>query len=163
VAQLADDYGTQESLMISPGMFREFFKPRYTRLIQFIKSKTAAKVFLHCDGAIKRLIPDFIEMGIELLNPLQPTAKDMALEKIKKDFGDQLSFHGAIDNQQVLASGTKQDVQMAVRQAIASLAPGGGYILAAAHIIEPDVPVENIFTMFDTAHTAGKYPIHSQA
>lgn len=159
VAQLADDYGSQNNLLISPQIFNEFFKPRYERLIKFIKSKTEAKIFLHCDGAISKLIPDLIEMGIEILNPIQPTAKGMEPENLKVKFGGQLVFHGAIDNQQLLTKGTVQDVNHAVRHVLATLAPGGGYILSAAHIIEPDIPLENILSMFDTAQTEGIYPI----
>ncbi len=151
MVQLADDFGTQRSLMISPRLFREMFKPRYAELIRSIKARTAAKVFLHCDGAITPLIPDFIEMGIDVLNPLQPTASGMEPERIKAAFGDRLVFHGAIDNQQLLPHGTPEEVRAAVRRAVSALAPGGGYILAAAHLIEPDIPPANVLAMYDAA------------
>jgi uroporphyrinogen decarboxylase len=161
IAQLSDDYGTQNSLLISPALFREFFKPRYTYLIDFIKDRTDAKVLFHSDGAVFDLIDDFIDIGVDVLNPLQPTASGMDPVRIKNAYENQLTFHGAIDNQQLLPKGSVEEVQAAVKQVIEALAPGGGYILAAAHIIEPDVPVENILAMFDTATTYGTYPIES--
>jgi len=162
IVQLADDFGTQNSLLISRALFEEFFEPRYRRLINLIKSRTNAKVFLHCDGAIFELIEDFVDMGVEILNPLQPTAEGMDPTRIKDAYGDRLAFHGAIDNQHLLPRGSVQEVQQAVKRVIDALAPGGGYILAAAHIIEPDVPLENIMAMFDTAREHGVYPIGSR-
>jgi len=161
IAQLADDFGTQENLLISPALFREVFKPRYKYLINFMKNRTDAKVFFHCDGAISDLIEDFIDIGVDILNPLQPTAKGMDPAHIKNAYGDRLVFHGAIDNQQLLPYGSIEDVRATVRRVIKTLAPGGGYILAAAHVIEPDVPLENILAMFDTARVYGVYPIDS--
>ncbi len=108
MVQLADDFGTQRSLLISPRVFREMFKPRYAELIRHIRRFTGAKVFLHCDGAITPLIEDFIEIGVQVLNPLQPTAAGMDPAAIKARFGDRLAFHGAIDNQQLLPNGTPE-------------------------------------------------------
>lgn len=159
IVQLADDFGTQDSLIISPELFREFFKPRYTDLIRFIKERTAAKVFFHCDGAIFRLLDDFAEMGVEILNPLQPTAEGMDPAEIKDRYGKIFCFHGAIDNQHLLPEGTPDEIQEAVQSVIQALAPGGGYILASAHVLQPDIPDENILVMFDAAHTYGQYPI----
>ena len=159
MVQLADDFGAQKSLMISPRTFRQFFKPRYTQLINAIKKRTRARVFLHCDGAILKLIPDFIEMGVEVLNPLQPTAEGMDPLPIKELYGKHLAFHGAIDNQQLLVKGSPEQVSRQVRHTIQALAPGGGYILAAAHLLEPDMPVENMMAMFSAAKTYGAYPI----
>ncbi len=159
MVQLADDFGAQKSLMISPRTFRQFFKPRYARLINAIKKRTQARVFLHCDGAILKLIPDFIEMGVEVLNPLQPTADGMDPLTIKALYGNDLAFHGAIDNQQLLVKGSPAQVSQAVHQTIQALGPGGGYVLAAAHLLEPDMPVENIMAMFSAAKSYGAYPI----
>ncbi|MBN1264975.1 MAG: hypothetical protein JXA25_05735 [Anaerolineales bacterium] len=151
MVQLADDFGTQTSLLISPALFREFFKPRYTELIRFIRGRTNAKVFFHCDGAIIPIIPDLMEMGVDVLNPLQPGAQGMNPGAIKALYGDKLVFHGAIDNQKLLPQGTPSEVRTRVRQVVQILAPGGGYILAPAHVIEPDIPVENILAMYDSA------------
>jgi len=161
IAQLSDDFGTQNNLMISPALFSEFFKPRYKHLIDFIRDRTNAKVLFHSDGAVFDLIDDFIDMGVDVLNPLQPTAAGMDPARIKSDYGKRLAFHGAIDNQQLLPHGSVEEVQETVRRVIDALAPRGGYILAAAHIIEPDVHVENILTVFDTAREYGTYPISS--
>ncbi len=159
IVQLADDFGTQNSLLISPALFREMLKPRYKRLIDFVKSRTQARVFLHCDGAVFDLIGDFIDMGVDVLNPLQPTARGMDPARVKGAYGDRLVFHGGIDNQQLLPNGTVAEVQEAVRQVSRALGIGGGYILAAAHIIEPDVPVENVLAMFEAAQHCGRYPL----
>jgi uroporphyrinogen decarboxylase len=148
-------------MLISPDLFREMFKPRYKMMIDFIKSRSNCKVFFHCDGAIADIIADFIEIGVDILNPLQPTAKGMEPARIKSDFGDRLVFHGAIDNQQLLPNGSVEEIQQAVKRVIDTLAPGGGYILAAAHLLEPDMPLENIFAMYDTAREYGTYPIES--
>jgi uroporphyrinogen decarboxylase len=159
IAQLADDYGAQDNMLISPDLFREMFKPRYKTMIDFIKSRSDCKVFFHCDGAIFDIIEDFIEIGVDILNPLQPTAKGMEPTRIKGEFGDRLVFHGAIDNQQLLPNGSVEEVQEAVRRVIDALSPGGGYILAAAHLLEPDMPLENVYAMYDTARDYGTYPI----
>ncbi len=159
IVQLADDFGTQRSLLISPRVFRELFKPRYAELIRHIRRFTDAKVFLHCDGAIMPLIEDFIEIGVQVLNPLQPTAAGMDPAAVKGRFGDRLAFHGAIDNQQLLPNGSPEEVTAAVREVIQALAPGGGYILAAAHVIEPDIPIANVHAMYDAARTYGTYPM----
>jgi uroporphyrinogen decarboxylase len=161
LAQLADDFGAQDNMLISPDLFREMFKPRYKKMIDFIKSRSDCKVFFHCDGAVFDIIEDFIEIGVDILNPLQPTAKGMEPTRIKSEFGDRLVFHGAIDNQQLLPNGSVEEVKGAVRQVIDTLAPGGGYILAAAHLLEPDMPLENVFAMYDMANEYGKYPIGS--
>jgi uroporphyrinogen decarboxylase len=161
IAQLADDFGAQDNMLISPDLFREMFKPRYKLMIDFIKSRSNCKVFFHCDGAIFDIIEDFIEMGVDVLNPLQPTAQGMEPARIKSSFGDRLAFHGAIDNQQLLPNGSVEEVQQAVKREIDALAPGGGYILAAAHLLEPDMPLENVFAMYDTAREYGMYPIGS--
>lgn len=159
MVQLADDFGSQKSLLISPRTFRQFIKPRYARLIEAIKKRTRAKVFFHCDGAILKIIPDFIEMGVEVLNPLQPSAAEMDPTFIKQRFGDQLAFHGAIDNQHLLVKGAPAEIDAVVRATIRALAPGGGYALAAAHLLEPDMPLENILAMFRAAKIYGQYPI----
>jgi uroporphyrinogen decarboxylase len=159
MVQLADDFGAQKDLMISPQLFREFYKPRYIRLIQEIRKHTNAKIFFHCDGSIMSLIDDFIEMGVEVLNPLQPTADNMDPAVIKEKFGKQLAFHGGIDNQQLLPYGKPEEVRSTVRKVINSLGPGGGFVLASAHVIEPDMPINNVLAMFDAVREFGYYPL----
>jgi uroporphyrinogen decarboxylase len=155
-----DDLGSQNAPLISPKMYRRLVKPFHAELIGAIKSRTKAKVFYHSDGNIYPLIGDLIEVGIDLLNPVQVSAKDMGdTARLKREFGDRLSFCGAIDTQWVLPHGTPDDVRREVRRRIKDLGPGGGYILASVHCIQPDVPPENVCAMFETAIAEGQYPL----
>lgn len=155
VVMASDDLGTQNSLLISPEIYRRLIKPYHKELFGFIKSKTKAKLFLHSCGSIKPLIPDLIEVGVDILNPIQPLARDMDSAALKKEFGKDLSFWGAIDTQRVLAFGSKDQVAEEVRMRIDQLASGGGYILAPAHNIQPGVPPENIIAMYEAAAEYG--------
>ena len=120
---------------------------------------TDAKVLYHSCGAVSTLIPDFLDMGIDFINPVQVSAAGMETAKLKQEYGDQLGFCGAVDTMHVLPHGTPEDVRAEVRQRIRDLAPGGGYVITAVHNIQPDVPPENIVTMYDSARELGKYPI----
>lgn len=155
-----DDLGSQNAPLISPTMYRQMIKPYHAGLMAAIKSRTRAKIFYHSDGNIYPLIGDLIEIGVDLLNPVHVSAKGMGdTARLKREFGDRLSFCGAIDTQRVLPYGTPADVRAEVRRRINDLGPGGGYILAPVHCIQPDVPPENVCAMFDEALTAGKYPL----
>ena len=155
-----DDLGSQTSTLISPKMYRRLIKPFHVELMSEIKKRTKAKIFYHSDGNIYSLLPDLIEIGVDLLNPVQVNAGDMGdTARLKREFGDRLSFCGAIDTGWVLPSGTPDDVHAEVRRRIKDLGPGGGYILASVHCIQPDVPVENVIAMLDEAKVAGTYPI----
>jgi uroporphyrinogen decarboxylase len=135
-------------------------KPYHAELIGAIKSKTRAKIFFHSDGNIYPLVGDLIDVGVDLLNPVQVSAGDMGdTARLKREFGDRLSFCGAIDTQQILPYGTPDDVRREVRQRIRDLAPGGGYVCAAVHCIQPDVPPENVCAMLEEALVAGQYPL----
>jgi uroporphyrinogen decarboxylase len=154
-----DDLGTQTGPTISPALYRRLVKPFHAELIAGIKQRTRANVFCHSDGAIYPLIGDLIEVGIDILNPVQVSARGMGdTARLKREFGDKLCFCGAIDTQTVLPLGTPDDVRREVRRRIADLAPGGGYILASVHCLQPDVPVENVLAMFAEAAVAGRYP-----
>jgi len=160
VLAMADDLGTQNAPIISPGMYRLMLKPYHAELIATIRARTKAKVWFHTDGNVLPLLDDLIEVGVNILNPVQVSAKDMGdTARLKRRFGNRLSFGGAIDTQRVLPYGTPDDVRREVRRRIGDLAPGGGYICAAVHSILADVPVDNIYAMFDEAAKAGKYPI----
>jgi uroporphyrinogen decarboxylase len=160
VLVMGDDLGTQTSTLISPDMYRQLIKPYHAELIAAIKAKTPAKIFFHSDGNIYSLIGDLVEVGVDLLNPVQVSAGDMGdTARLKREFGDRLSFCGAIDTQQLLPYGTPADVRREVRRRIKDLAPGGGYVCATVHCIQPDVPLENICAMFDEALVAGHYPL----
>ena len=156
IFMLGDDFGAQNGLLISLEMFRKFFKPALKKLID-LGHKFGLKVMLHSCGSIKLLIPDLINIGLDILNPIQTKAKDMDTNKLKKAFGKDLSFHGSVDVQQVLPFGTVEEVEREVKQCIDALAPGGGFILAPAHNIQPDTPIENIITLFETAQKYGRY------
>jgi len=155
-----DDLGTQSGLMMSPAMYRRLIKPFHADLFAEIKRRTKAKIFYHSDGNIYPLLGDLIEIGVDLLNPVQVSASDMGdTARLKREFGDRLSFCGAIDTQWVLPYGSPYDVRTEVRRRIRDLAPGGGYILAPVHCIQPDVPVANVCAMLDEAAKAGRYPL----
>lgn len=145
-----DDVATQNSLMISKTMWREFVRPHHAKLIDLAHSY-GKKVMYHCDGAVYPLIPDLIELGIDLLNPIQPDAKGMDSLRLKTEFGDQLCFHGGVDIIKTLPRGTKAEVEAEVRARVNILGQGGGYILCSSHHIQPDTPLENVLTMYNPA------------
>jgi uroporphyrinogen decarboxylase len=160
VVVITDDQGTQNSLMVSPKMFREFIKPRLKSLVDTIKETADVKVLMHCDGAILKIIPDLIEIGVDILNPIQTVVKDFDdTQKLKTQFGNQICFHGGIDVQQVMVSATVQEMQQEVRRRIHDLGTSGGYIIAPCHNINVDIPVENTLAMFEAAHEFGQYPL----
>ena len=161
ILAIGDDLGMQTGPLMSPDLYRRLIKPYAKRLIHLIKSQTNAKIFCHSCGSIVSFIPDFIEYGIDVLHPIQVSAKDMDSKRLKERFGDKISFWGGIDTQHVLPYGTPEDVEGEVKKRIHDLAPGGGYVLAAVHNIQRDVPPENIVTMFKAARKYGKYPILS--
>jgi uroporphyrinogen decarboxylase len=160
VVTITDDQGTQNSLMVSPKMFREFIKPRLKSLIETIKATANVKVLMHCDGAILKIIPDLIEIGVDILNPIQTVVKDFDdTRALKQQFGGQVCFHGGIDIQQVLRTATVDEVYTEVQRRIRDLGINGGYIIAPCHNINVDIPVENSIAMFDAAHKLGNYPL----
>jgi len=159
MVELGDDLGAQTGPIMSPAMLRKYFKPRYKRLYDMIHSKTRAKVFHHTCGSVYPFIKELIEVGVDVLNPIQPLAAMMDIGRIKREFGHILSLHGGIDIQRTLPYGAREDVVAEVKRVIRLAAPNGGYILAGAHNIQADTPVENIYAMFETAKTYGVYPI----
>lgn len=160
VIEWGDDYGMQTGPLLSPAVFRKYFKPRIRKFLDIVKSKTDAKIFLHSCGSVYPFIEDLVEAGVDILNPVQPLAKDMDHSRLKRQFGTRLSFHGGLDIQQLLPRGTPGDVTDGAKRVIGDLAPGGGYVFAAAHNIQADVPPENIQAMFDAAKEHGTYPLH---
>jgi len=159
IAKMSDDLGHQQGLLISPELYRKVVKPRQKELFSFIKKRTGAKIYLHSCGSIAMLMQDFIDCGVEVINPVQPLAKGMNTAKLKIDFGDKMSFWGGIDVQQVLPFGSPSDVRHEVRKRIKDLASGGGYIAAPSHNILLDVPAENIVTLYQSVRQYGNYPI----
>ena len=150
ILQIADDYGTQNGPIMSPATWRKFFAP-HLKTMADMAHDAGLKVFLHCDGGIRPIIPDLIELGINILNPMQPGCAGMDPKELKRDFGDKLCFHGAVDTQTTLPFGTREDVVAEVRERIEVLGKGGGYILAPVHTVEPDVPIENVLAVYEAA------------
>jgi uroporphyrinogen decarboxylase len=159
VVAISEDLGFQNGLIVSPELYRELFKPRHRKYFETVKKYTSAFIHLHSCGSIYKLIPDLIELGVDVLNPVQVAARDMDSSILGPEFGDRLSFWGAIDTQRVLPKGTPQEVKAEVKRRIRDLAPSGGYILAAVHNIQPGVPVENIIAMYEAGREYGSYPI----
>lgn len=145
-----DDFGTQKGPFVSPAMFREMIAPYYKERIRYTKEFTDAYYFHHTCGSVYRLIPDLIDSGVDILNPIQPGAKNMEPERLKSEFGDAITFWGGIDTQHVLPEGTPEDVCREVRRVLAAMGDSG-YVLSPAHNIQPDVPPQNIVAMFDAA------------
>ncbi|MHA2225692.1 MAG: uroporphyrinogen decarboxylase family protein [Candidatus Hodarchaeales archaeon] len=142
---MGEDSGMQDRMLISPSMWRKLVKPYLKKTVETIKKNSNAKVMIHSCGSIYPIIPDFIEIGVDILNPVQPLAKDINHNNLKKVFGDKICFHAGIDIQEVLPKGTPTDVKNEVNRVKRSLgADGTGYILSPAHNIQADVPPENI-------------------
>ena len=149
--QMNDDFGTQDSLQILPKLYRELFKPRQRKWIEFVKSRTRAKVFLHSDGAIEQILPDFIEIGIDVLNPLQTSARGMDPERIKAKYGRHLAFWGGgVETQTTLPFGGEADVRAEVRERVRILGAGGGYVFATIHNIQADIAPGKILAVYET-------------
>ena len=163
VVVITDDQGTQNSLMISPKMFREFIKPRLKTQIEMIKANADVKVLMHCDGAILPLVEDLIEIGVDILNPIQTVVEGFEdTFTLKEEYGDRICFHGGIDVQQVLPNATPEEIRQEVARRISDLGRGGGYIIAPCHNINVDIPVENSLAMFDAAKELGQYPLNGE-
>ena len=147
-----DDYGTQQSQLISPDQFRSYYKPHFERVLSFIKQKAPdVKLMFHSCGNVRSIIPDFIEMGIDILNPVHVKAEGMEPVQLKKDFGKDIIFWGGgIDTQHILPVGTVQEVIDDVKRNIDALAPGGGFVFNTVHNIQAEVPPQNIFAMWET-------------
>jgi len=158
VVQVGDDMGMQDGPQLSPRLYRDVVKPRQKRLYQYIKDHTDAYLFLHTCGSVYEFIPDFIEMGVDILNPVQVSAKDMDTEKLKREFGDRITFWGGgCDTQHVLPFGTPREIEEEVKMRIAHLAPRGGFVFNQCHNIQADVPPENIMAMYDAVRKYGRY------
>jgi len=153
-----DDYAGNINTLVSPGMFRKFIKPCLERLVRAIKEPNPnIKIMFHSDGAIEKLLPEIIALGVDVIHPLEPLPA-MNLAGIKEKFGSQVSFLGGIDISHAMP-GSREEVVAETKLRIRQLARGGGYILAPSNHLQADVPAENVVTLFQTAHQFGKYPI----
>ena len=157
---MGEDLGSQQALFMSPDMYRTFCKPYQRRWIEAARHLAPkTRIVLHSCGNVNAIIPDFIEIGIDVLNPVQPKAAMMEPWRIKRDFGDALSFLGGFDIQELLPFGTPSQIRKGARDLIEAYATGGGFIFSPAHQILPEVPPENIVAMYDGALAAAGYPL----
>jgi uroporphyrinogen decarboxylase len=157
VVTVADDLGIQSGPIMSLAMYRDFLKPCHKALVEEIRKYTDAKIMLHSDGSIYQFLEDLIQVGFDIINPVQASAKNMDTRRLKREFGQALSFWGGVDTQDILPHGTPADVETEVRRRIDDLAPGGGYILGAVHVIQNDVSPENIYRLFNAGIKYGQY------
>ncbi len=158
VIMIGDDLAGQDGPLFNPALYRRLVQPRHRRLVQYIRSRTPAKIWYHTCGSCAPLIPDLIENGIDILNPVQTNAKRMDPVDLKRRFGCDLVFWGGgCDSQRTLPRGTAAEVAADVRANLAAFMPGGGYVFNGIHNIQADVPPENIVAMYDTAYEFGAY------
>lgn len=154
ISYVAEDMGSQQGLLFSPEQIRTFLLPRMKRMMELVH-QAGAYVFFHSDGAVRRILPEMIAAGIDVLNPIQWRCRGMEREALKRDFGCYVVFHGGVDNQYTLAFGTVEDVRQEVIENIRILGEGGGYILAPCHNIQAISPPENIVAMYETGYAYG--------
>ena len=159
VVKIGDDLGGQQNCLMSPATYRQTIKPYHQEIFSCIHQNSPAKAFLHTCGSVLKMLPDLVEAGVEILNPVQVSAKGMDTAILKRDFGNQLTFWGAVDTQSVLPHGTTEDVKAEVRKRIQDLGPGGGYVVAPVHNVQADVPAENVIAMYQAALEYGYYPL----
>ncbi len=151
---VAEDLGTQQSLLMSPRLFRRFLKPRMAKLIALAHSY-GVRVMHHDDGAMRPMIPDLIEAGVDILNPIQWRCAGMDREGLARDFGDKLIFHGGMDNQHTLPFGSESDVREQVAENIRAFRGGKGYIVAPCHHIQANTPTENVVALYTAVQDFG--------
>ncbi len=152
---IAEDLGSQENLLFSPTMIREYFLPGMRRMVE-LAHEAGVYAFTHSDGAIRQIIPDLVAIGVDILNPIQWRCKGMHREELKRAFGESLVFHGAMDNQHTLVFGNVEDVRAEVADNIRILGQDGGYILAPCHNLQAVSPPENILAMYDAGFEYGQ-------
>ncbi len=146
----SDDFGTQNGLLMSPDMWREFIAPNLRKLVD-VAHGHGAKYMHHSCGGIRDIIPDLIDLGVDIVDPVQTSARGMEPEALKADFGDRICFHGSIDVQTILPFGTVGKVRTEVKRMVDTLGRNGGLILGPSHAIQPDTPVENVAAMYEVA------------
>jgi uroporphyrinogen decarboxylase len=158
VIMIGDDLAGQTGPLFSPDIYRRVVKPRHKCLVQYIRSRTQAKIWYHTCGSCVDFIPELIDNGAQILNPVQLSARNMDPADLKRRFGKQLAFWGGgVDAQHILPRGTPEEVAADVRHNVQALMPGGGYIFNNCHNIQGEVPPENILALFDTAYECGFY------
>jgi uroporphyrinogen decarboxylase len=159
IVQFGDDLGGQGGPLLSPDMYRRFYKPFHRRLWERTKELADVKVMLHCCGGVRELLPDLIDAGLDAINPVQINARGMETAGLKRDFGrDIVLWGGGCDTRDVLPHGTADEVRQHVSAQVKALRPGGGFVFQQVHNILADVPPENIAAMFESVHEAGGQP-----
>lgn len=157
-----DDVAFQQGPMVSHDTYEKQIKPYQQRIFDLLRGH-GAKIMYHSCGSVVTLIEDFIELGVDALNPIQVIAAEMDTARLKKDFGRRIAFGGGVDTHEVLPRGTpeqvREEVREEVRRRLRDLAPGGGYVLAAVHNIQCEVPLENISAIYDEALASGRYSV----
>lgn len=154
----AEDFAGQDRLLMSPKTWRKLIKPRLQEFYGWLHQQTGAKLFLHSCGAVREVIPDLIEVGVDILNPIQVSAVGMDSAELKREFGKDLVFWGGgVDTQRVLGTGSPDEVRAEVRRRLRDFMPGGGFVFATVHNIQPNVPPENLLAMFETVREYGTY------
>ena len=160
IIQMGDDLGTQNSLQLSPDMYREMIKPRQKEVYQYVKQHSNLYVFLHSCGSIYDVIPDLIEIGVDILNPVQTSAVNMDPQKLKSKFGEKITFWGGgVDTQHILPDGTSDEIIEQVKERLKIFAPGGGFVFAPVHNIQANITPENIIAAYDTVRQFREYPL----
>jgi uroporphyrinogen decarboxylase len=158
VVMVGDDLAGQEGPLFSPDFYRSVVKPRHKKLIQHIRSLTKAKIWYHTCGSCMEYIPDLIDIGVDIINPVQTSARNMDPVQLKKHFGNHIVFWGGgIDSQHVLPFATPDYVKKKVHQSLEIFKPGGGYIFNNIHNIQSGVPAQNIIAMYEAAYESGFY------
>ena len=160
IIYISDDIADQRGTIMSPQMYRKYIKPRHKKLFSFIKKTCPGSIYIfyHCCGNVHEIIPDLIEVGVDILNPVQVSAANMDTYRLKKEFGQELTFWGGgVDTQRILPHGTPNQVREEVKRRINDLAPGGGFVFCPVHNVQPDVPPENFLAMWETLQEFGVY------
>jgi len=158
VAATADDFSGQNGLLFSPDTYRRLVKPRHARLFELIHRRSDAKIFFHSCGSVRAAIPDLIDAGVDILNPVQVSATGMDSADLKREYGRDLVFWGGgVDTQHVLGDGSTQEVRDEVRRRVTDLMPGGGFIFNTVHNIQANVPPANIVAMWEALQEVGVY------
>ncbi len=162
IIKIGDDLGTQNSLMISPKMYREILKPIHADFISFIKSRSTAKIMFHSCGDVGPLIADFVDIGVDILNPIQTSTGSISdLPALKKRYGNNMVFCGGIDSHRILPFGSVAEVRAEVKRVMQILGPGGGCMIGPVHTVMNDVPAENVLAMVDAVEEFGHYPLRT--
>ena len=150
IIRFGDDLGMDTGPFMRPRIYQQLFKPRHTILCDYVKEHSNMHTFLHSCGSIYKLLPDLIEAGFEIINPVQISSRDMEPERLKKEFGDDITFWGGgADTRRTINHGTPDEVKDHVRHNIEIFSPGGGFVFNTVHNIMPDVPPKNIIAMFE--------------